>query len=343
MIKPYPIYLKRPRLIGPHQHRPSMSNLPYDPPASRAEPTAAQSGLGPRLRAQIASSVTRLTSSTGLSIDYSIPPGDPGLFGPDSVCWKVHADFTSMMVGGVSALLLQSLHPLALAGVWDHSSFRTDIHGRLRRTATFIAGTTYASRADALALIERVKTIHRQVRGQAPDGRPYAADDPALLTWVHVAEVSSFLAAYLRYVDPKLSNADQDRYFTETALIAELLGASEVPRDRSQIADYLAARRPDLTVGPRTREVVRVLMNAPPPSAASWPAAKIILGAGVDLLPDWAQRMLGLRWMVPLRGMLVRPGIRTIRPVMRWALRNGVPKRARARVAAAAAAPVNTA
>ena len=110
-----------------------------------------------------------------------------------------------MMTGGVSALLLQALHPMALAGVWDHSTFRTDILGRLRRTATFIAGTTYGNKHDALALIERVKRIHLSVTGMAPDGRPYRASDPELLTWVHVAEVSSFLKAHLRYVNPLLS------------------------------------------------------------------------------------------------------------------------------------------
>jgi len=313
-----------------------MARTPTDPPALHA--VAPPQDLAQRIRTRIASSVTRLTSSTSQSIDYASPPGDPGLFGPDAVCWKVHADFTSMMVGGVSALLLQTLHPLALAGVWDHSTFRSDILGRLRRTATFIAGTTYASRADALALIERVKTIHRQVKGIAPDGRAYAADDAALLTWVHVAEVSSFLAAYLRYVDPALSPADQDRYFHETALIAQLLGATEVPQSCAEIARYLAARRTELEVGPRTYEVVRVLMSASAPNAASWPIAKLVLNSGVDLLPDWAQQMLGLQRHAPLRRLLVRPGVNTLAPLMRWALNNGISKRARARVASASQA-----
>src|SRR5471032_252009 len=121
-----------------------------------------------RVRSRLANGVTSLTTGSGPSLDYSSPPGDPGLFGPDAICWKVHADFTSMMTGGVSALLLQALHPIALAGVWDHSTFRTDILGRLRRTATFIAGTTYGTRADALTLIQRVKTIHEKVKGTAP-------------------------------------------------------------------------------------------------------------------------------------------------------------------------------
>src|SRR6478735_10962425 len=100
-------------------------------------------------------------------IDYTQPPGDAGLFGPDSATWRVHADFPGMLSGGLCALMLQVLHPLALAGVWDHSNFRADLVGRLRRTTTFVAGTTYAARADAEQLIARVARIHTQVRGEA--------------------------------------------------------------------------------------------------------------------------------------------------------------------------------
>jgi uncharacterized protein (DUF2236 family) len=288
-----------------------------------------------RLRARLAAGVTHLTSGSGPTLDYSSPPGDPGLFGPDSVCWKVHADFTSMMTGGITALLLQALHPLALAGVWDHSTFRTDILGRLRRTATFIAGTTFGSRQDALALIERVTRIHLDVSGIAPDGRPYSASEPALLTWVHVAEVSSFMTAHLRYVNPALSVAAQDQYFAETARIAEMLGAVDVPRSRAGIDAYLLAMQPALVAGERTREVVSVLMNAPAPSPAMRPAGVLMFNAGVDLLPDWAQAMLGFERYALLRRAVARPGVRLVAPVIRWALVNGVSKRARRRVAAA--------
>ncbi|PRY02788.1 oxygenase MpaB family protein [Paraburkholderia sp. BL25I1N1] len=287
-----------------------------------------------RLRSKLAAGVTHLTSGSGPTLDYSSPPGDPGLFGPDSMCWKVHADFTSMMTGGISALLLQALHPLALAGVWDHSTFRTDILGRLRRTATFIAGTTFGSRRDALALIERVKHIHLGVSGVAPDGRPYRASEPALLTWVHVAEVSSFMTAHLRYVNPSLSIAAQDQYFMETARIAEMLGASDIPRSRAEIDAYLLAMQPGLFASERTREVVRVLMNAPAPSVSMRPAGVLMVNAGVDLLPDWAQAMLGFQRYAVLRRAVARPGVRLIAPVIRWALVNGVSKRARRRVAA---------
>ncbi|MGF6773039.1 uncharacterized protein (DUF2236 family) [Paraburkholderia sp. GAS199] len=305
--------------------------------ADRANASVSRSGLAHllthKIRSKLAAGVTHLTSGSGPTLDYSSPPGDPGLFGPDSVCWKVHADFTSMMTGGISALLLQALHPLALAGVWDHSSFRTDILGRLRRTATFIAGTTYGSRHDALALIDRVKRIHLAVSGVAPDGRPYRASDPALLTWVHVAEVSSFMTAHLRYVNPDLPVAAQNQYFAETARIAEMLGASDVPRSRAEIDAYLLAMQPELGASERTAEVVRILMNAPAPSAAMRPAGTLMLNAGVDLLPDWAQAMLGFDRFAGLRRAVARPGVRLVAPVIRWALVNGVSKRARRRVA----------
>lgn len=216
---------------------------------------------------------TQVMSLGGLSLgqlDLDNPKGDPGLFGPDAICWQVHGDFSSMLIGGISALLMQALHPLALAGVWDHSNFREDMIGRLRRTAQFISGTTFGSRQDAEWLIDKVRTIHLQIVGHAPDGRPYAASDPQLLTWVHVAEVSSFLAAHLRYRNPQLSPADQDRYYGEVALIAERLGASDVPRSRRAVADYLARMRPQLLCDERSREVLRLLLAAPP--QAAWPS-----------------------------------------------------------------------
>ncbi|NIE65657.1 DUF2236 domain-containing protein [Burkholderia sp. Ax-1719] len=297
------------------------------------EPKGFAAQFAQRLRMTLAESITHLTTGSGPKLDYSNPPGDPGLFGPDAICWKVHADFAGMMAGGISALLLQALHPLALAGVWDHSTFRTDILGRLRRTATFIAGTTYGSRADALALIERVKTIHESVTGAAPDGRPYRASDPALLTWVHVAEVSSFLAAYLRYVNPSLPGTLQDQYYAEVAQIAQLLGATSVPRSRAEIAAYLQAMQPELVASDRTREVVRVLMEAPAPRPAMRPAGALMRQAGIDLLPPFAQAMLGFDRFALARRSVVQPGMRAVAPVLRWALVNGVSKRARRRAA----------
>lgn len=277
---------------------------------------------------------TQLMSLTGLSLgqlDLENPKGDPGLFGPHSVSWKVHGDFPSMLVGGISALLLQALHPLALAGVWDHSNFRQDMLGRLRRTSQFISGTTFGATRDADWLIERVRTIHLQVVGSTPDGRRYAASDPDLLTWVHVAEVRSFLAAHLRYRNPHLSDAAQDAYYSEIALIAERLGARDVPRSRQEVADYLRGMRGQLRCDERSQEVVRVLLAAPAPSRLAQPVGSLMMQAGIGLLPDWAGDMLGLRQTVVKQG-LIDIGMHSVSPVLRWAMRNGSAHRARRRM-----------
>jgi uncharacterized protein (DUF2236 family) len=277
---------------------------------------------------------TQIMSLTGLSLgklDLENPKGDPGLFGPDSISWQVHGDFSSMLIGGISALMLQALHPLALAGVWDHSNFRQDMLGRLRRTGQFISGTTFGSRQDADWLIEKVRTIHLQVVGTAPDGRTYAASDPDLLTWVHVAEVSSFLAAHLRYRNPHLAPSDQDRYYAEIALIAERLGAREVPRSREEIADYLERIRPQLLCDERSREVLRLLLNAPAPSRLAKPFGGLMMQAGIDLLPDWASAMLDVSQSA-LQRQLIRASVRRSTPMLRWAVRNGSVQRARRRM-----------
>ena len=276
----------------------------------------------------------QIMSLTGLSLgklDLENPKGDPGLFGPDSISWQVHGDFTSMLIGGISALMLQALHPLALAGVWDHSSFREDMLGRLRRTGQFISGTTFGATGDANWLIDKVRTIHLQVSGTGLDGRPYAASDPELLTWVHVAEVSNFLAAHLRYRNPHLSAEDQDRYYDEIAMIAERLGATHVPRSRQQVADYLDSVRPQLLCDERSREVIRLLLNAPAHSLLAKPFGALMMQAGIDLLPDWASDQLGLQQHSMIRKG-VRAGVNSTAPILRWAVRNGSVQRARRRM-----------
>lgn len=283
------------------------------------------------LRSRIESQLMSLTGLSLGNLDLETPKGDPGLFGPDSVSWKVHGDFSSMLIGGISALMLQALHPLALAGVWDHSNFRQDMLGRLRRTSQFISGTTFGSRRDAEWLLEKVRTIHLQVTGHAPDGRPYAASDPDLLTWVHVAEVSSFLAAHLRYRNPDLSPSDQDRYYSEIALIAEQLGARDVPRSRQAVADYLQRMRPHLLCDARSHEVLRLLLEAPAPSTLAKPFGSLMMHAGIDLLPDWASSMLGQQ-LSPMRRQLIRAGVRRSAPLLRWAMRNGSVQRAHRRM-----------
>lgn len=277
---------------------------------------------------------TQVMSMTGLALgqlDMENPKGDPGLFGPNAVCWQVHGDFSSMLVGGICALMLQMLHPRVLAGVWDHSNFRQDMLGRLRRTGQFVSGTTFGSTRDADWLIDKVRTIHSHVRGTTPDGSAYAADDPELLTWVHVAEVSSFMAAHLRYLNPGLSLAAQDRYYAETAIVAARLGARDIPRSTVEIARYLEEMRPQLLCDQRTREVHSLLQNAPAPSRLARPMGNLMMQAGVELLPEWASRMFGIQ-LTPFKRRLIHIGINRTAPILRWAVRNASVHRARRRM-----------
>lgn len=243
-----------------------------------------------------------------------------GIFGPASIAWRVHGDVTSMMVGGISSLLLQMLHPAVLAGVWDHSNFRTDLHGRLRRTARFIALTTYGGPEEARAVIARVRGIHAQVRGTLPDGTEYWANDPALLAWVHVTETTSFLSAWRRYVEPRMPLADQDRYFAEMAQVAEGLGAAPVPRDRAAAQRLIASYRPQLRSDARTREVRRFLLKLASTDPVAAPLHALGNQAAIDLLPDWARGMHGLSNPV-LGRPLLRAGTLGVARAVRWAFR----------------------
>jgi uncharacterized protein (DUF2236 family) len=223
-----------------------------------------------------------------------------------------------MMVGGVAGLLLQMLHPAVLAGVWDHSNFRVDMHGRLRRTARFIATTTYGGQAEAEAMITRIRGIHDRVRGTLPDGRGYFANDPALLAWVHVTEATSFLDAWIRYAEPGMSAADQDRYFAETARIALALGADPIPRTRLEARDLIKTMRPHLLCDARTREVARLVLTQPAPNIVAEPLQMLAMQAAVDLLPAWARQLHGLRSRT-LSRPLIRAGTLGIARTVRWA------------------------
>jgi uncharacterized protein (DUF2236 family) len=205
------------------------------------------------------------------------------LYPPDSVIWRVHADVTTMMIGGVAALLMQMLHPAALAGVWEHSSFRADMLGRLRRTARFIAVTTYGERREAEAAIARVRSVHEYVRGTLADGTHYAATDPQLLAWVHVCEAIGFLDAWIRYGEPEMSDADQNTYFREAALVARALGADPVPETRAEAEALLRSFQSELATGERVRAVAGMILTQPAPSPGARPAQAMLMQAAVDI------------------------------------------------------------
>jgi len=251
-----------------------------------------------------------------------VPRSPDALYPPGSVIWRVHGDVTTMMIGGVAALLLQMLHPAALAGVWEHSTFRDDMLGRLRRTARFVAVTTFGDRKDAEAAIARVRHVHERVRGVLPGGEPYTASDPRLLAWVHVCEAIGFLDAWIAFGEPHMSRADQDTYIAEAGQIATALGASPVPQTRAEADALLLHFRSELQAGPRTREVARMVLTQPPPSIAMVPIQALLMQAAIDVLPAWARRMHRLelpRPAVPI----VRAGASSVAGALRWAFSAG--------------------
>ncbi|SEM09217.1 Uncharacterized conserved protein, DUF2236 family [Pseudoxanthomonas sp. GM95] len=264
-------------------------------------------------------------------LDYDHPAGDPGLFGPESVTWRIHGDFPGMLAGGLSSLMLQALHPRALAGVYDHSNFREDLVGRLRRTTAFVAGTTYVATAQAGQLIARVREIHRHIRGSTADGQAYAADDPDLLTWVHVTEAHGFLQGYRRYCRA-VPEPMADRYYDEVRRVAEALGATQVPASQAQVQAYFAAMQPQLRFDARSREVMEILARIRLPVPVAGVSRDLFLGAATALLPAWAPPMLGFGTGQRARAAVASTTLRGMAPLFRMALTDGVASRACARV-----------
>jgi uncharacterized protein (DUF2236 family) len=246
-------------------------------------------------------------------------PGAERWFAPDSPIATVHGD-ASMFIGGLSALLLQSLHPLAMAGVEAHSGYRGDPWGRLARTSRFLAVTTYGSPDDARRQIAAVRAVHGRVVGKAPDGRPYAASDPHLLTWVHLCEVDSFLRSFERYGATTLTAAEADEYVAQSGRVAAALGAVDVPQTVREVADLLQAYRPELAGTPAARATARYLVLNPPLPVAMRPAYLPIAAAAVGLLPRWARWPLRLPWLPATEATLTRAAGEVVTRTIRWAL-----------------------
>ncbi|MFB7368841.1 oxygenase MpaB family protein [Streptomyces sp. NPDC056222] len=250
-------------------------------------------------------------------------PG-PRWFGPDRPIRTVHGD-AAMFAGGLSALLLQSLHPLAMAAVMAHSGFRGDPWGRLQRTSTFLAVTTFGTADDARCAVERVRAVHERVRGTTPDGRAYHAADPYLLGWVHVAEVDSFLRAHRCYGVSPLDPAGYDGYVADMARIAEELGVERPPRSVAELARRLEAYRGELEGTPEARKTARFLLLSPPiPWQARAPYA-LLAASAVELLPSWALGQLGLPSLTRPARAAARLGGRMATTGIRWAMSPGPP------------------
>lgn len=222
-------------------------------------------------------------------------------FAPGDAIWTVHGD-AAMFPGGIAALLLQSLHPLAMAGVAGHSGFRGDPWGRLQRTSTYLATTTYGPVDQAERLVARIRGVHRRVQGTDERGRPYRADDPHLLAWVHVAEVQSFLRAHQAFGAERLSAAAADDYVAQSGRVAERLGVVDPPQTVTELDTRLAAYRPELEASAAARDAARFLLLSPPLSLAARPGYGVLAAGALSLLDPWVLRELA----VPLPATLTR-------------------------------------
>lgn len=242
-------------------------------------------------------------------IDYGEPPGDSGWFGPDSVTWHVTSDWPSELVGGFSGLILGTLHPLVLAGTLQHSDFNADPIGRLARTGAFVAATAWGGSAVADNAVRRVAEKHRRVVGIAPDGRPYRAGDPDLLLWTHVTVYGGFLAGHLRYHPRPIDPGDVDRYWDEVAVVAEKLGARNVPRSQAEVDEYFDRVRPGLVADADALESARWIIGA---FKGDSPAVRDATAALVDAtrgLVGWSREPPGPLGV--LERALVRPATST--------------------------------
>lgn len=241
--------------------------------------------------------------------------GDPGWFGPGSVAWKVQSD-ASMYVAGVGAFVLQLLHPLALAGVADHSSFAEDFFGRIVRTALFLQGVTFGGSAEAAARIEGVRRVHRRVVGTAPDGRPYAADAPDLLAWVHLGEYLAIAAAYRRFGAYPLSVGELDGYVAEAAVAGRAMGVADPPRSWAELDAVAQSYRPVLAVGEQTAAALRFLAHPPGLPVAARPAWRLLWAGGMACVPPWARRLLGVTRPAPAELAACRALVRALDAVL---------------------------
>jgi uncharacterized protein (DUF2236 family) len=241
--------------------------------------------------ADLYATATGLIERSAAAYAAGVPEGarDNGFFGPASVTWRVNADLASP-VAGLRSLLMQALHPLAMAGVDQHSGWRRDPVGRLAATSAYLATVTFGVRAAA-----RVRRIHDRVRGtDAVTGQPYAAGDPGLLLWVHAALVDSVVAA-ASLVGTALAAGDSNSYVAEMVAAAELIGVPRplVPSSVPELDLYIASVRPGLRCTPAAAESMAYLLDPPGLDEDTAEIWQDVRDAAVAALPRWARQMYG--------------------------------------------------
>jgi uncharacterized protein (DUF2236 family) len=260
------------------------------------------------LRARLDAAAGALMTPPDARADFTAPPGVPALVAPDSVTWRIFKNPVAMFVGGVAAVILEFAEPRVRDGVWNHSTFRTDPVRRLQRTGLAAMVTAFGARPTAEAMIAGVGRMHARVAGTTATGEPYAASDPALLTWVQATAAFGFLEAYAAYVAP-LTAADRDAYYTEGQLAGRLYGADAPPGSQAELDALFAAMRPRFAASPIIFDFLQIMHGAKVLPRPLRSAQGLFVRAAVEIVPGWARRTLGLG---PDRGLRVweRPVVR---------------------------------
>jgi uncharacterized protein (DUF2236 family) len=240
-------------------------------------------------------------------------------FTEQDAIWRVHGD-TSVFIAAIRALLLQSLHPVAIQAVAEHAGFEADFWGRLQRTTRYVALTTYGTVRDAERAIAAVRAVHRRVTGTTPDGRLYSADDPHLLMWIHVAEVDSFLSAYRAFGAEKLTAAEADEYVRQAGSIAARLGVIEPPLSVMELTDVMESYRPELSGSGHARRASYLLLVQPAFAGLARVGEDLVAAGAVSTLPAWARVELRLPTLPVTERVVVRPLARSAMRALRWAL-----------------------
>jgi uncharacterized protein (DUF2236 family) len=241
-------------------------------------------------------------------VDYAAPIGDPGLYGPDSMAWRIHANPIALAVGGVAAVILELAEPRVRTGVWEHSIFKTDPLKRMQRTGEATMITTYGPTKAAEARIAMVTRMHERISGVTPEGQAYMALEPELMTWVHVTAGWGFLNAFDRYVEP-LSLAEKDRYLAEGAKLGRAFGAADAPGSVAEVDQWFERMDPKLMPHPIIGEFLGIVSTTSPMGLAGRLVQPLVVQASIDLLPPTLRSRLKLP-ALPLRLAVARPALR---------------------------------
>lgn len=250
----------------------------------------------------------KLSQPKGMTFDFSTPQGEPALVPADSVSWQVFKNPVTVLIGGITAVLLELAEPHVRDGVWQHSSFRTDALTRMQRTGLAAMITVYGAASRAAAMIEGVNRRHGSVTGLTAEGKPYRADDPILLDWVQATAAFGFMEAYHRYARP-LSDDARNRFLTEGKAAARLYGASNAPVSVSEMNMLFDVMRSRLVKTEVVFEFLDIVGKVPALPAALRPFQKLLITAAVELLPGWVRDRLGLRqsWsLTPMQRAMVK-------------------------------------